>query len=601
MEFPLNESRVFRSALLALVLTCSGSLALALEVKVSTPGVSGDLRHDLRDASLSAGLVEDKTATAQDILAAARADYTRMVARLFEKGHYGGIVSIRVDGREVADISPLSGPERISNVHIVVDPGPEFTFSRATLAPLPAGVVPPEGYHAGAPARSRWVIRAAETGVDSWRRAGHAKVVIADQRIMADHRDHTIAADIVIAPGPRLSFGDLNVVRDGGVHPERVRAIAGLPVGEVYSPETLQKSATRLRRTGAFRSVLLQEAEEIGPNDTLDINARLEAAKPRRIGVGAEIASLEGLSLSGFWMHRNLLGGGERLRFDAEISGIGGDTGGTDYLLSTRFDRPATFTPDTGLFFEARLEQNEEPDYRERLGRIEGGLTHIFNEHLTGEIGLAYQFTDIRDALGSRQLEHLGLPVRLTYDIRDDRLDARSGIYADVELAPFVGINGDSGARLYSDLRGYYGLGAEKRIVLAGRTQIGSVMNAQATEVPPGMLFFSGGAGSVRGQPYQDLGIDVGGGKQIGGRSFMAFSGEVRADVGDKWQAVGFADAGFVGEDSWGSANGEWHSGAGLGVRYKTGLGPIRFDIATPTDGDAGKKFEFYIGIGQAF
>ena len=55
-----------------------------------------------------------------------------------------------------------------------------------------------------------------------------------------------------------------------------------------------------------------------------------------------------------------------------------------------------------------------------------------------------------------------------------------------------------------------------------------------------------------------------------------------------------------MGEDSQG-ANGDWHSGAGLGVRYDTGFGPIRVDVATPLDDDAGKDFELYIGIGQAF
>jgi translocation and assembly module TamA len=64
---------------------------------------------------------------------------------------------------------------------------------------------------------------------------------------------------------------------------------------------------------------------------------------------------------------------------------------------------------------------------------------------------------------------------------------------------------------------------------------------------------------------------------------------------------VGFADTGFVGADSFSTRNGEFQSGIGFGVRYATGIGPIRVDIATPIDDDAGEAFEFYIGIGQAF
>ena len=41
--------------------------------------------------------------------------------------------------------------------------------------------------------------------------------------------------------------------------------------------------------------------------------------------------------------------------------------------------------------------------------------------------------------------------------------------------------------------------------------------------------------------------------------------------------------------------------GAGLGLRYDTGFGPIRFDVATPVAGDTGDGVQIYIGIGQAF
>jgi len=64
---------------------------------------------------------------------------------------------------------------------------------------------------------------------------------------------------------------------------------------------------------------------------------------------------------------------------------------------------------------------------------------------------------------------------------------------------------------------------------------------------------------------------------------------------------VAFADAGYVGEDSMPDDEGNWHSGAGVGVRYKTGLGPLRLDVASPVGGDTGKGVQIYLGIGQSF
>jgi translocation and assembly module TamA len=106
----------------------------------------------------------------------------------------------------------------------------------------------------------------------------------------------------------------------------------------------------------------------------------------------------------------------------------------------------------------------------------------------------------------------------------------------------------------------------------------------------------------VRGQPYQSLAIDLGGGERIGGLSLAALSGEVRANVTDTIGIVGFADAGHVGASALPLTLGNWHAGAGIGVRYQTGIGPLRLDVATPVTGaGAGQSVNIYIGIGQAF
>ena len=42
--------------------------------------------------------------------------------------------------------------------------------------------------------------------------------------------------------------------------------------------------------------------------------------------------------------------------------------------------------------------------------------------------------------------------------------------------------------------------------------------------------------------------------------------------------------------------------GAGLGVRYDLGFGPIRLDIATPVNRRKGDPFvQIYVSIGQSF
>ena len=56
---------------------------------------------------------------------------------------------------------------------------------------------------------------------------------------------------------PLIAIGGMSVARTPGafaVRAERVQRIAGLPTGEVYSPDEVERAAERLRRTGAFAS-----------------------------------------------------------------------------------------------------------------------------------------------------------------------------------------------------------------------------------------------------------------------------------------------------------------------------------------------------------
>jgi translocation and assembly module TamA len=109
----------------------------------------------------------------------------------------------------------------------------------------------------------------------------------------------------------------------------------------------------------------------------------------------------------------------------------------------------------------------------------------------------------------------------------------------------------------------------------------------------------------VRGQPYQSLGIETIEGAQTvttGGTSFVGAQLEARYLIGDSLSLVGFYDFGHVGETSTPGGGGDWHAGAGFGVRYDTGIGPIRLDLGTQASGDdAGEALQVYIGIGQAF
>lgn len=578
---------------------------LGFAAEVSFEGVSKDsLNSELRGGSLliEQTLLEENKPSPAEIVAAAQADYKRLLAVLYDNGHFSGVITILVDGREASSIPPVEPPSAVSRVVIKIDPGPKFRFGRATIAPIAPGTQLPPEFATGRTARLSTLTNTVAVGIDGWREQGHAKAALSKQELTAKHETQVVDADLAFAPGPQLRFGPLLVEGDTDVRHARIIEIAGLPEGEVYSPDELRLVSERLRRTGAFNAVSLSEGELIGPNDTLPITVEIIDAPKRRIGFGAEYSTNEGITTSAFWLHRNLLGGAERLRFDAEVSGIGSDSGGIDYSLGVRFDRPATFNEDTSLFIEASIEQLDQEFFFSRNIEAEAGLEWIYNDKQTYSAGLGFITAKTRDAFGSSDFTLLTLPLEATLDYRDDKLDATKGYYFNAEVMPFLAVAGaDDGVRSYFDLRGYHSFSAVRPVTLAFRGLVGSVIGPDLDVAPADYLFFSGGGGTVRGQEFQSLGVDVGD-DTSGGRSFVGLSGEVRVSVTEKIGVVAFVDAGYVGPEQFYDGSGEWQSGAGLGLRYKTGIGPIRLDVGVPTSGsESDEAFQVYIGIGQSF
>lgn len=596
--------RVFLSAMLACGL---GLPAMALEgLSFSVRGGDSALEGLLRSSSVLLAAEKSGQTDAQDIFADARAEYGRLLNTLYAAGHYSGVIHVYIDGQEAAGIAPLSAPSQIGKVAVVVDPGPRFRFSRARVGPLPAGTQVAGSFAAGKPAESGAVLGAATDGILAWRQVGHAKAKVASQDVVADHAAATLSADIALAPGPSLRFGRLTFKGQDRMRLDRLHAIAGLPEGEVFTPTALDRAGERLRRTGVFKSVTLTEDDHITTPDLLGLTAVLVEQPRRRYSLGAELGSQDGLTLSGGWLHRNLFGGAERFEITGEATNIGSGDSGIDYRLGVSLDRPATFTPDTTLGFDTEIGHLDETDFTADLFSLETSLTHVFSEYLSGRLGLGYDHLSLTDESGSHVYRNLALPIGLTWDKRDSKTDATSGFYIDAEAKPFLGFGiTDSGARLSGDFRVYKALGSEKRLVLAGRLQAGAVLGASLLGTPRDDLFYSGGGGTVRGQPYQSLGVNV---LKIGpdtfrtgGTHFLAASVEARVKAGEKLGFVGFVDMGRVDAGQFFGNAGDWHAGAGLGVRYATGVGPIRLDIAAPVGGSTGDGVQIYVGLGQAF
>jgi len=584
-----------------LSLPTGGTMALE-QIDFNVTGGDPEVESALRGASLLLAAQAEGNTNDQDLFASSQAEYGRLLGALYAMGRYSGVIEIRIDGREVVAIPPLETPKNIRRILLTINPGPAFTFSTARIAPLAAGTTLPKAFAVGAVAQSDVISAAAGAAVDGWRAVGHAKADLTGQDLTANHNSATLDAVMAVTAGPRLRFGPLTVTGAERMELRRIVKIAGLPTGEQFSPEELEDAAERLRRTGVFRSVALVEDEAITAPDSIGITAQLVEELPRKFSFGVEVASSEGARLSGYWLHRNLFGGGERFKIDGEIAQIGAQNSGLDYSLGFTIDRPATLSADTTGTAFMRIGREEEADYTQDFAEAGFGFTHYISREMTARIGLEYSQYRVKFATGQVDFRDLALPIGLNWDKRNSKTDATRGFYIDAEVAPFLGFGTtDSGVRLEFDARAYRGFGENDRVTIAGRLQAKGVLGANIDNLPPEFLSYSGGGGTVRGQEYQSLGFaSARSGRLSGGTGFIGASLEVRTKVTETIGVVGFVDYGQIASNGLFGGSTLSHAGAGLGVRYATGLGPIRVDVGLPISG-GGKTPQVYIGIGQSF
>jgi translocation and assembly module TamA len=125
------------------------------------------------------------------------------------------------------------------------------------------------------------------------------------------------------------------------------------------------------------------------------------------------------------------------------------------------------------------------------------------------------------------------------------------------------------------------------------RVDAGATAERSFEELPPSVRFFAGGDNSVRGYDFEALGPVDENGEVIGGSSLATASFEYEHPVRARWSIAAFVDSGNAFERS----EMDLKTGAGIGTRWQSPLGPIRFDIAHPFD-DETEDWRIHISLG---
>ncbi|MCT4703067.1 autotransporter assembly complex protein TamA [Enterobacteriaceae bacterium H20N1] len=127
------------------------------------------------------------------------------------------------------------------------------------------------------------------------------------------------------------------------------------------------------------------------------------------------------------------------------------------------------------------------------------------------------------------------------------------------------------------------------------RGNLGWIETNDFEKVPPDLRFFAGGDRSIRGYKYKSISPENSDGKLTGASKLATGSLEYQYNVSGKWWGAAFVDSGEAVNDI---KQSNFKTGAGLGVRWQSPVGPIKLDLAVPIADKEEHGLQFYIGLG---
>lgn len=443
------------------------------------------------------------------------------------------------------------------------------------------------------------VLSAQQELLNRLKRCGHPFPSVVDRRVTVDHRDHTVSVKIAFDPGPKALLGEPRLEGLENVEENFVRMMIPWKPGDPYSPVPLQTLHRNLSATGLFAGIRITEADHLHEDGELPITVSMTERKHRSVGAGISYGSDEGPGGRLSWEHRNVFKHGERLAAGASASDFTKD-------VSVAFQKPYFLRDDQWLRITSRF-ADERPDaYESRSLSSIVNIDRELGRGITAGAGVGYKESKITQ-LAFRDTERfriVSLPLAMSWDRSDDLLDPRKGGRLTVETTPMISITRGENAfvKLYGRYRRYVPLRESPSIVAAGSLAAGIITGARHRDVPADERFYAGGGGSIRGYSYQSVGPLVGE-TPYGGRSLLKCSFELRTALTDNVGIVGFLDGGTAYESGNFGSGETFRWGTGLGLRYRTPVGPLRLDVGIPVNRRHGidDSFQFYLSLGQAF
>jgi outer membrane protein assembly factor BamA len=220
------------------------------------------------------------------------------------------------------------------------------------------------------------------------------------------------------------------------------------------------------------------------------------------------------------------------------------------------------------------------------IGRLTYQRTEVFN--------VTVPFEEIDRQF--RTSTFAGPSASLVLDTRDDPLDPKRGRFLGLDLALSHGVlGGDSFAKTFVQAASYAPLGGRLVLALSGRLGLARTFRDEPPRLPLPDRFFAGGDYSLRGYAVDAVSPE-------GGNALLIGTAELRFTARRRVELAAFSDVGNVYPLASDLSFRDLRYTAGLGLRYKSSIGPLRVDWGYKLDRLPGEKpYHIHFTVGHAF
>jgi len=472
---------------------------------------------------------------------------------------------------------------------------------------------------------------------------GYAHATL-EANVVADRAGHRAIVRLIYTPGPKCTFGKIEITGVTGELAEAVRNRVEFAQGQPYSTQAIVQTQRNLYGFGRFSTVQVQPDKSGGDVVGVQIAVAESARHEVKLGGGFgmdplsyEIRGRAGYSVAGwpfpldtvsldlrpaYALQRNGDSAEPRIRALAKLERKdlfwtytkAAVEAGYNYLTVEAY---TSFGPLARLGFETRLGSER------LLLRVGWGIEQVDFRNINGVID---QDANLKKTLGIDHNERNGsYQQSLILDLRNHPIEPTLGGYAELHTTEGTKYAGSSYRyfEVIPDLRGYVPLPLVNGAVLAAHAKFGAIYG----DVPATERFFSGGTNSQRGFAERKLAPSRTGDPDptddkaesitvpYGGAGMIDTSIEARVPLTTiKAMPLGaaiFLDGGDVTETPGQLDPMNLHWALGAGLRLMTIVGPVRLDFGyrlnrtrVMPDEDApspGSHWAYHLTIGEAF